>query len=174
MVRTIVESSFDIDHGITSNNSIFQCFTYAVLDRFNVFPRYRTANNGIDKLKTFATLVWCYSYPHITILTMPTSLPDMLTLSSALTCNRLAVGNLRTSYVCPNFKFTEKTIHNHFKMQLTHSTNNGLARFGICMQLESRIFFRQFIQSNRHFILISTSSWFDGNRNHWLWESDGL
>src|SRR5438270_13773859 len=110
MVRTIVESSFDVDHGITSNNSIFQCFTYPVLDRFNVFPGYRTANNGIDKLKAFATFVWCHSYPHITILAMPTCLPDMLTLSSALTCYRLAVGNLRTSHVCLNLKFSEKTI----------------------------------------------------------------
>src|SRR5690349_9465468 len=133
MIRTIVECSFHVDHWIASNNSIFQCFTYAVLDRFNVFFGYRTTNNGIDKLKAFATFVWCHSNPHITILPMSTCLPDMFALGSGLTRNCLAIGNLRTPYVCPNFKFTEEAIHNHFKMQLTHSTDNGLARFGISM-----------------------------------------
>src|SRR5437867_5083456 len=131
MIRSVVECNFDIDHWITSNNTIFQCFTNAILNGFNIFPGHRTTNNGIDKLKALAAFVWRHSNPHITILSMSTSLPDMLALGSGFTCNRLAIGNLRTPYVCPNLKFTEEPIHNHFEMQLAHPTDDSLARFGI-------------------------------------------
>src|SRR2546421_2605517 len=104
MIRTIIECSFDVDHWITGNNSILQCLAYAVLDRFNVFLGYRTTNNGIDKFKAFTGFVWCHSNPYITILPVSASLPDMLTLGSTLTCNRLAIGNLWTTYVCLNLK----------------------------------------------------------------------
>src|SRR6266581_9557593 len=174
MIGPIVESSFDIDHWIASNDTIFQCFANAILDVFNIFFGHHAPNDSIDKLKTLAALVWRYFNPHVTILPMPTSLPDVPAFGLGLTRNRLAIGNLRAPHICLNLKLTEEAIDNHFQMKLSHTTNDSLTSFYIGMYLESRIFFRQFSQSNSHLILVSAGPWLDRNRDHRLWERDRL
>src|SRR5258707_1239720 len=174
MIRSIIKRDLHINHRKPGNYAIFQCFANAILYRFNIFFGHYAANNGIDKIKAFAALVRGYSDPHVAILPMPASLPDMFALSLGFACDRLTVSNLWATHVCLNLKLAEEPIYNHFQVQFTHTINDGLAGFYIGMQLESRILLRQLIQRNCHFILVSTCPWLDGDLNDRLWKDDRL
>src|SRR5947208_5855934 len=100
MIGPIIEGRYDIDHGVTGNNTVLQCLSNTVFDRFDILFRNCTANNGVDKFKTLAALVGSNTNPHVAILSMAARLPDMLTLGLGFSCDGLTVSNLGTPHVC--------------------------------------------------------------------------
>src|SRR5205807_7887778 len=73
-----------------------------------------------------------------------------------------------------DLKLAEHTIHDNFQVQLTHTTDNGLPGLRVGAQLEGWIFFREFVQSYRHLILVGTGPRLDGNVNDGSREVNGF
>src|SRR5207244_10238060 len=107
MIGHIIEGRYDIDHGVTGNNTVLQCLSNTVFDRFNILFRNCTANNGVDKFKTFAALIGSNTNPHVAVLPMTARLSDVLALSLGFPCNRLTISNLGTPHVCLYPEFAE-------------------------------------------------------------------
>src|SRR5437879_10695921 len=170
MVRSIKERYFDIYHLISGDNTIIQCLFNAHFNWPDVFFRYHATNNGIDKFKTFAALIGSNLDPYVTILTMTTRLTNVFTLSLRLTRNRLAIGDLWPSDVCLDLELADHAVHQHLQMELPHATNDGLATLGVGMQLEGGILFRQFVEGDRHLVLVGTCSRLDSDVDHRLRE----
>ena len=72
MVRTIKQSNFDINHWITSNNTIFHLFLNTFFNCRNIFSWNYTTNNCIHKFITFTSFLWFNFNPNMTILTTTT------------------------------------------------------------------------------------------------------
>src|SRR5260221_2309092 len=172
MVRSIIERYFDIYHRISGDNTIIQRLFNAHFNRPDVFFRYHTTDNGIDEFKTFAALIGGDLNPHVTILTMTTRLTNVLTLSLRLTRNRLAIGDLWPSDVCLDLELAEHTVHQHLQMELPHAADDGLTTLGVGMHPEGGILFRQFVEGDRHLVLVGTCSRLDSNVDHRLREGD--
>ena len=68
------------------------------------------------------------------------------------------------------FKFTTHPVYNNFQMQLTHTTQNGLAGFFICTYPQRRIFLYQFGNGHTHSINVGLCFWFYRYRNYRLRE----
>src|SRR5579864_7480419 len=105
---------------------------------------------------------------------MTTSLSNVFTLSRSFFCDRLTISNLRTTNIGFDFELTEHTVDNNFEVQLTHTANNRLSALFVGMNLEGGVLFSQFAESNRHLILVCTSSGFNGLLDDWLGELDRL
>src|SRR5574344_1189028 len=59
-------------------------------------------------------------------------------------------------------------------MKFTHTRNNGLASFLVCMNTESWVFLCHFSKSDTHLLLVGLSFWFNRNRYRWIWEVNGF
>src|SRR5689334_4499278 len=107
MVGPIIEGCYDINHGVTGNNTVLQCLSNTVFDRFDILFRNCTANHGVDKFKTFATLIGSNTNPYVSVLSMAARLSNMLTLSLGLPRDRLTISNLGPAHVCLYPEFAE-------------------------------------------------------------------
>jgi hypothetical protein len=65
-----------------------------------------------------------------------------------------AVRDLRFAGVRLYFELAEHAVTNDFQVQLAHSRDDGLAGVLVCVDAESRIFFREALQRSRHFFLV--------------------
>src|SRR5579885_2661211 len=174
MIRPIVESDDHVDHRISGDNAVLQCFADTVLDGFDIFLWHSAANNGIDKLKALATLVGCHFNPHITVLAVTAGLPDELALRLRFTGDGLTIGDLGTPNVCLYLELAKKAINDDLRVHLAHGWGDGLTRLGDGAQREGGVFFGQFVQRDSHLILIAARLWLNGNRNHRLREDNRL
>src|SRR3989338_7509123 len=93
------------------------------------------------------------------ILTASTSLSDIFTLTLCIFSNSFFIGNLWLSHVCIQFKLSFHPIHQNFKLQLTHTSNNSLSCISIRFNSKSWIFFSQSLQSKPQFFLIRFCHW---------------
>ena len=105
---------------------------------------------------------------------MATCLSNVLPFGLGFAGNRLPIGNLRSPHIRLYLKLAEHTIHDNLQVQLTHTTDNGLPGLRVGAQLEGWIFFRQFVQSYRHLILVGTGLRLDGNVNDGSREVNGF
>ena len=106
----------------------------------------------------------------MTVLTFTTGLSCVLGVRLCISADGLFVSNLWFTYVCFHFKFTQKSVYDDFKMKLTHTCNNGLSCFFVCVSTERWILFSKFCQSDTHFLLTSFCFWFNCNVDNRLWE----
>ena len=146
MVRTIVyicmytnnwESSKD-----TSFHSFFDTFAYCR----DVFLRNSTTNNCGFKLVQFFTvgihrLEFNFT---VTVLTTSTGLFCIFAVNVNCFCDGFFVSNLRSTNVSFYFEFTKQTVNDDIQMKLTHTSDNCLTSFLICMSTECRVFFSKF------------------------------
>ena len=111
--------------------------------------------NGRLKLEGFFTVGIHRSEDNftVTILSTSTRLFCVLTVNVNFFGNSLFVSNLRCTYISFYLELTKQTVYDNFQMQLTHTSDNGLAGFLICMRTEGRVFFCKFCKSFAHFAL---------------------
>src|SRR6266568_8007051 len=113
MICPVKDGHFHVDHVVSGNNTVVQCFFNAHFSGLDIFLWYRAAYNGIDKLKALAALVGSHPNPHVTILTMAPRLSNVLSLSLRFARNCLPVGNLWPSHVGLYLKLAEHTVHDN-------------------------------------------------------------
>jgi len=77
--------------------------------------------------------------------------------------DRFAVRNLRFARVGVHFELAKHPVADDFQVQLTHPGDDGLACVFVRINPESRVFFRETLQSDAHFFLIQFCLGFNGH-----------
>src|SRR5690606_12412577 len=100
--------------------------------------------------------------PAMTKLATTAGLTNKLAFDLALVANHLAIGNLRLTDVCLDTEFATHTVYDDVQVQLTHTTDDGLAGFLVGAHAEGRVFLSQATQRDTHLLLVSLGFRLDG------------
>ena len=165
MIGTIINGNLDIDHRITSYNTVFESCFYAGLDRVDEFLRNNAANDSIFEFEAFARFHRFKTQPAVTVLAVAAGLTDELTFGFNGFTDGFTVSNLRFAYGAVYVKFTSHTIDNDVEVEFAHAGDDGLVGFRIGVYFEGRIFFCQSLKSIAHLFLVSFGLWFNSNGN---------
>ena len=146
-----------------SEDTSLCCFLNTLTDCRDVFLRNRTTDYGRFKLKClFAIWIhWLKFNFTVTVLSTTTRLFRILAINIDRRRKCLFVGNLRSTYICFHLKFTKKTVYDDLQVKLTHSGNDRLSGFLICVSAERRILLCEFRKSFSHFSLVILCLWLD-------------
>ena len=95
----------------------------ALVDCGDILARHRTANNFIDELEAFSTLIFCglKAHPHMTVLPAPPRLAHKLTLDLGSIENALSVGHLWLANIGLNTEFATHSVHDNIEVEFTHT-----------------------------------------------------
>src|SRR5699024_10526914 len=123
---------------------------HRILDTFvysrDVFLRNRTADNR--RLEGVCLLTVCihrleFNFA-VSVLSASTGLFCILAVDVRCLGNGLFVSNLLCAYVGLYLELAEKTVNDDLKVKLTHTCDDRLSCFRICMSAECRVFFCKF------------------------------
>src|SRR5690606_20636602 len=171
VVRTIEHSGFQAEQRIAGENTVLHLLFDALLDSRNVFLRNHTTDNLVLELQTFRTFVGrLEADPAMTKLATTTGLTNKLAFDLALVANHLAIGNLRLTDVCLDTELATHTVYDDVQVQLTHTTDDGLAGFLVGAHAERGVFLSQTTQRDTHLLLVSLGFRLDGYVNNRLRE----
>ena len=67
--------------------------------------------------------------------------------------NSLFVGDLRSADISLDLELSQETVNDDLQMELTHSGDDGLTRFRICISLERWVFLSQLGKRDAHLFL---------------------
>ena len=84
--------------------------------------------------------------------------------------DRFTIGHLRCADVGFNAKFAEHAIAQDLEVQLAHTHDDGLSRFLVRLNAESRVLFRKGTKRKRKLFAVGLRFGFDGHRDHWIGE----
>ena len=176
MVGSVVYGSMNTKYRESAKDTALSCFFDTFADCRNVFLGNRTADNLGIKLEQFFSvgIHRLESDFTVTVLTTSTGLLSILGININSLCEGFLVSNLRSTYVSFHLKFTKKSVYDDFQMELTHTCDNGLSCFLICMSTEGRIFFCKFCKSFTHLALSCLSLGLDSKLNNGFREFHGL
>ena len=174
MVRTVVESGFDVDDWVAGDDATVEGVFDTLLDRFAVFLWDDAAFDLVDELEAFARFVRLEFDPDVAVLTTATGLFDVFTLGFGGAADGFAVGNLWGAGVGFDAVFAFQAVDDDFEVKLTHAGDDSLAGFFVSVDAESRVFLGELGETDAHFFLVGLGLWLDGDRNRRIWELDGL
>ncbi|CDD47805.1 putative uncharacterized protein [Firmicutes bacterium CAG:534] len=176
MVGSIKYSCMNTQNRETTKNTALSSFFDTFADSGDIFLRNCTTHNGRVKLEQFFSvgIHRLKVYFTVTILSTTTGLLSVLGVNIYSLCKGFLVSNLRCTYICLYLKLTKKSVYDDLQVKLTHTGDNGLACFLICMSTESRIFLCQLCKRLAHLALTSLGLGFDCQLDNGLREFHGL
>ena len=110
----------------------------------------------------------------MTILSTTTRLFSILAVYINRLGDCLFVSNLRCTNVSLNLELTKKTVNDDIQVKLTHTSDNGLSSFLICMSTECRVLLSKLSKCLTKFALSSFCLRLDRELDNWLRELHGL
>ena len=110
----------------------------------------------------------------VTILTFTTGLFSILGIDVNTLKECLFVSYLRSTYVSLYLEFTKETVNDDLKVKLTHTRDDCLSCFFVCMNAECRIFLSKFNKCFAHLVLTSFCFRLDSDIDNRLREFHGL
>ena len=102
----------------------------------------------------------------MTVLSFTAGLTGIFGILLNTFADHFLIGNLWCTHVCFHLELTQQTVNNDLQVQFAHTGDDGLACFFIGVFTERRVFFRQFCQSNAHFLLTGFGLRLNGNTNN--------
>ncbi len=163
MVGTVYDRSFDVHDREAGEYTIFHGFFDTIQCRLNIFSRYGAADDSAVELAASTWLQRFEFNPYVTVLTTTTGLTYEFTFDASLCTEGFTVSNLRFTHVGFYLELATHAVDDDVEVKLTHTSQNRLTGFFIRMSTQRRIFFRQFAQSNAHFVLVGFGLRFNGN-----------
>ena len=155
MVRSVVYVSVNTNYRESSKDtrlhSFFNTFTYCR----DVFLRNSSSNYSRLELVCLLTvdIHWLEFNFTVSVLSTSTRLFRILAVNINWLCDGLFVSNLRCTYVSLYLELTKKSVNDDFKMKLTHTSDDCLSSFFVCMSTEGRVFFCKFCKRLSKFSL---------------------
>ena len=110
----------------------------------------------------------------MTVLTFTTGLTSVFHINIRVSFNCFSVSNLWSTNISFYFEFTQQTVNDDFQVKFTHTSDDCLTCFFVCVSFECWVFFCQFSKGNTHFFLASFCFWFDSYTDNWFWEFHGF
>eukprot|EP00906_Rhabdomonas_costata_P008053 RCo011493 len=128
MVRTEVQTNTYVHNWITSQRTRLQLLTDTLINTRDEFTRNHTAFDVVSKGITSAFFQWEHVDHNVTILTTTTRLFSVLTLNIFdFRANSFTVSYLWFTHISFNLELTTHTVNDDFQVQLTHTSDDGLA-----------------------------------------------
>ena len=160
----------------SSEDTSFHSFLDTFANCRDVFLRNSTTNNcGFELVQFFSVGIHRLEFNFtVTILSTTTRLFSILAVYINSFGDCLFVSNLRSTYVSLNLKFTKETVNDDIQMKLTHTSDNSLSCFLICMSTECRVLLSKLSKCLTKFALSSFSLRLDSELDNWLRELHGL
>ena len=176
MIRTIIYICMNANYRESTQNTGFHCFFDTFANCRNVFLRNSTTNNCGFELEEFFSvgIHWLEFNFTVTILTTTTGLFCVFAVNINRFCEGFFVSNLRCTNVSFYFEFTKQTVNDDFQMKFTHTCNDCLTSFLICVCTECRVFFSQFCQCFTKFTLTSFCLRLNSQLDNWFREFHGF
>src|SRR6185312_9121810 len=150
------------------------CFLDTADDGRDVFLRNRTTDNLVFNFHALAFFIGRDGDAGVAILTFTTRLTDEFAFAFSVLSNGFAIRDLRSAGVGFHFEFAFQAVDNDFQVKLTHARDDELAGFFIGEAAERRIFFRETLQTFRHFVAVLLGLRFDGHADDGFGERRGL
>ena len=176
MVGSVVYVSMNTNYRESTKDtrlhSLFNTFAYSR----DVLLRNSTTNYG--RLKLVSLL--CVSIHRLkfnftmSVLSTSTRLFCIFAVYISRFGNGLFVSNLRCTYISLYLELTKQTVNDDLQMKLTHTSDDCLTSFLICMSTECRILFCKFCKSLTHLTLSSLGLRLDCELDNRLRELHGL
>ena len=171
MIRTKRQCRLDIHHRIARQHASAHRFAQPFFHRRDVLARHHAAFGRVFKHETAPRLQRFKGQHHVAVLPFTAGLADKLAFHLFdRFADRLAIGHLRTPDIRLNAKLSLHAVDDNLQMQLAHPGNDRLAGLLVSMQTKRRIFRRQPLQGDTHFLLIGFGFRFNRQRNHRLRE----
>ena len=176
MVRSIVYVRMNTEYRESTKDTCLSSFLDPFADCRDVLLRNRTADYGRLKLECLFTVRIHRVKLHFTVsvLTTSTGLLCIFVFNINRLCKCLFVSNLRCTNVRLNLELTKQTVYDDLQMELTHTSDDCLTSFLICMSTECRILFCKFCKSLTHLTLSSLGLRLDCELDNRLRELHGL
>ena len=176
MVRSVVYICSYAEYRESAKDTSLCSLLDTFADSRDVFLRNSTADNGRSELEClFAVRIHrCEVYFTVTVLTTTTGLLRVLAVYINSLSHCLLVSYLRSTNVCLYLEFTKETVNDDLEVKLTHTGDDCLACFCICMNTECRILFSKLCKSLAHLILSGFCLRLDCDIDNRLWEYHGL
>ena len=140
----------------------------------DIFLGNGTAHNLVDKLVALTAFIGFDTKLNMAVLTLTTRLTGVLGVDFGIRSDCFLIGNLRSAYVGFNLKFTKKSVHNDFKVKLTHTRDDCLTGFLVRPCSEGGVFLGEFCQSKRHLFLTRFGLRFDSQIDNGIGEFHGF
>ena len=169
MVRPEGQGRFHVNHRITRQHAGAHRFAQPFLHGRDVLARHYPAFGGVLENETAARLQRLQGQHDVPVLPFAAGLAHKFAFHVRhFLAQGFAVGDLRTTNVGLNAKLALHPVDNDLQMQLAHAGDNRLAGLFIGMQTERRIFRRQPLQRDAHFLLVRFGLRLNRQRNHRL------
>src|SRR5690606_31809958 len=127
VVRTVNQTNLDVDHRVSCHRSTGHRFANALVDRWYIFLRHRTADRLVDELVTGATIPRLDLENDMAVLALAARLTHKLAFLPDRLANRLAIGDLRLADVRFDIELATHAVDEDVEMQLTHTGNDRLS-----------------------------------------------
>ena len=138
MVRALVNSNFNVNHRITSQNAFAHGLLDALINSGDEAAWNVAANDFVHKLVA-CIWVWLDAQPAVAILTGAAGLLLVPALSACNSTDRLAIWDAKRNLMCGNAGSLLKTLEKNSYLCLADCRNNGLAGVLVTLNLKSWI-----------------------------------
>ncbi len=135
MVRTEHKVDFYVNYRETCKNTALQGVLNTFVNSRNIFFRNYPACDRVDKFIAFSR-IWFDFEHNMTVLTASAGLFCIFGIGFALFRDGFTVSNLRFADIRLHVEFAKQTVNNDFKVEFTHTGNNGLSCFLIAFYTE--------------------------------------
>ena len=143
MVGTIVYISLYTKYREACNDTGLSSLLDTFANGWDVLLRNSTTDNGGCELECLLAVWIHWSEVNLTmsVLSTTTGLLSVLRININSLSDCLLVCNLRCTNISLNLELTKKSVYDNLKMKLTHTCDDCLSCFLICMCSECRILF---------------------------------
>ncbi len=140
MIRTIIKRNLYVNNLIARKHAGRHSALDTCVNSGDIFLRNSAADDCVDKFIALAGLVRLNLELDVTVLTFTARLTSVFGVNICGLGNCFLISNLRSTDVCLDLKFTQKSVNDNFKVKLAHSGDNRLSCFLIGISLEGRVF----------------------------------
>src|SRR5262245_49923601 len=174
VIRAVGQPRLDVHHRVAGQHAGIERFADAFLDRRDVLPRDRAADDLVLELEALARLVRLDLEVDVAVLTAAAGLPHIAALGFGLLADRLAIGDLRLADVRLDPELAQQAIDDDLEMELAHPVDQGLGRLLVAGHPERRILERQPRERHPELLLVGPRLRLDGDRDDRLRERHRL
>src|SRR5712691_11303994 len=174
VIRAVDRGNLDVDHRIAGDHATFQRLADARLDRRRLLAWHGAADNLPLELDARTGRLWLGRELHVAVHASATGLTLEGFARLGWLGDRLAVGDLWPADIGIDAVLAHEAVDQHFQVQLTHASDDGLAGFGVAVDAERGILVHEFAERDAHLVLVRFCLWLDRDADDRLGEGDCL
>src|SRR6267143_44921 len=174
VVGAVGEPNLDVDHRVAGQDTRLERLADALLDRRDVFPRNRAADDLVLELEPLTGLIRLDLEIDVAVLAAAARLAHVAPLRLGRLADGLAVGDLGLADVGLHPELAQQAVHDDLEVQLAHAVDERLSRLLVARHAEGWILERESRQRHRDLLLVGAGLRLDRDRDDGLREGHRL